>query len=153
MAKNNVLQLSYERAQSADLLEIQRLLESYKLPAEDIGEHIRHFVVARLEGRLVGVVGLEHSGASAVLRSLAVDGELRGSGIGKELYRRIVEYARGLGIKELGLLTTTAEGFFTNIGFDKCDNKTVPEYIRATKEYKYYCPSTAVVMTKRISEE
>ena len=150
MEKSKNAELTFGHALPWDVAEVRQLLDMSKLPSEDIGEHIAHVLVARLGGRIVGVAGLELSGSSAVLRSLAVIAHKQGTSLGKELYGRIVDYAKSLGVKELGLLTTTAEGFFSKAGFTRIEKDQWPEYIRTTKEYRFYCPSTAVFMTKSI---
>ena len=130
---------------------IRRILAESDLPSEDIMEHLPHFLVAEEGDEMVGTVGLEVRGPEALLRSLAVIERLRGKGVGGLLYSRMVEKARSLGVRELGLLTTTAEGFFRKVGFKTCDKKDIPLYISSSKEYTTYCPSTAVCMTKTLT--
>ncbi|MGB2867599.1 MAG: arsenic resistance N-acetyltransferase ArsN2 [Bacteroidota bacterium] len=130
--------------------EIRFLLEKSQLPSEDIGDHLEHFLVAKSDGKVVGAVGLELFGTSALLRSLVVDGTERGKGLGKELYRAVVKHAKDRGVKELGLLTTTAEGFFAKEGFQKAEGEKIPAYIKSTKEYQILCPSSAICMVRRI---
>ena len=130
--------------------EIRLLLENSQLPSEDIGDHLEHFLVAKSEGKVVGAVGLELFGASALLRSLVVERAQRGKSLGKELYRAVVTHAKDRGVNELGLLTTTAEGFFAKEGFRKVEGEMIPAYVKSTKEYQILCPSSAVCMVKRI---
>lgn len=151
MDKNIEYTVTIAPPSGSEVSAIQDLLRSCDLPWEDISEHFDHFLVAREGNRIVGAVGLEHAGLSGVIRSLAVAEELRGTGIGRELYGRIVDHAQHLGVTELGLLTTTAEGFFAREGFQRCARDQAPEYLRRTKEFQQYCPSSAVCMTKRIS--
>lgn len=151
MEKNVHNTLTFDSPSGSEVQAVQGLLRACGLPWEDIHDHFDHFLVARQGKRIVGAVGLEHAGSSGVIRSLAVAEEFRGTGIGRQLYRRIVDHARQLGVTELGLLTTTAEGFFEREGFRTCGSEQVPEYVRTTKEYLQYCPSSAVCMTKQIS--
>lgn len=150
MERNVHSTLTFDSPSGSEVAAVQDLLRGCELPWEDIREHFDHFLVARQGERIVGVVGLERAGLSGVIRSLAVEEELRGTGIGRELYRRIVEHARHLGVTELGLLTTTAERFFAREGFRQCARDQAPEYLRRTKEFQHYCPSSAVCMTKQI---
>jgi amino-acid N-acetyltransferase len=62
----------------------------------------------------------------------------------------IFSYAHELGVKELYLLTTTAEKFFPKLGFDSIDRDNVPTPIQATEEFSSICPSTAVCMVKKL---
>jgi len=138
------------QAREEDVAAIQRLLRNSNLPADDAGEHWRTFLVAVSRGEVVGTVGLEVAGSSGLLRSLAVAEPLRGIGLGWQLYNQIVEKARTLCIRELGLLTTTAEGFFSRAGFRKKEPSDIPSYIASSKEYTTYCPSSAVIMTRPV---
>ena len=150
MEKNSIVAVSIRPARKGDEVAIQGLLRLAELPSEDVSEHLETFLVAVVGGEIVGTVGLEVTGSSGLLRSLAVAVPLRGIGLGKLLYGEIVEKARSLGIQRLGLLTTTAEGFFARVGFEKEKRSDIPPFIALSKEYKIYCPSTAVVMTKTI---
>ena len=73
------------------------------------------FIVAEREGELIGVAGLEVYGASALLRSVAVEDGWRGSGVGKALIDRALDQARQAGIEDVFLLTTTAERYFPRL--------------------------------------
>jgi len=150
MEKNSIAAVSIRPARKGDEAAIQGLLRLAELPSEDVSEHLETFLVAVVGGEIVGTVGLEVTGSSGLLRSLAVAVPLRGIGLGKLLYGEIVEKARSLGIQRLGLLTTTAEGFFARVGFEKEKRSDIPPFIALSKEYKIYCPSTAVIMTKTI---
>ena len=150
MEKNSLAAVSIRPARKGDDVAIQCLLRLAELPSEDVSEHLETFLVAVVGGEIVGTVGLEVTGSSGLLRSLAVAVPLRGIGLGKLLYGEIVEKARSLGIQRLGLLTTTAEGFFARVGFEKEKRSDIPPFLALSKEYKIYCPSTAVIMTKTI---
>lgn len=140
-------------ADPGDEKSIKRLLSASGLPHEDMAQHLRHFILAKSDHDLIGVVGLEVLGELGLLRSLAVAPPHRNKGIGTILYGRILAYAHLQGIKELYLLTTTAEGFFSKLGFCKVDRNNVPPPIQATKEFQTFCPSTAVCMVKGRDEE
>ena len=69
--------LELRTARSADLTEVLALLGRAQLPTAGVAEALSHFVVAESEGKLVGVAGLEVYGASALLRSVAVEDSWR----------------------------------------------------------------------------
>lgn len=102
--------IRYEFARPRDEKAIKRLLTRAELPSEDIGRHLRHMIVAWSGGRLICCVDLELHREFGLLRSLAVAPDHRGKGLGRILYERIIAYAHLQGIKELRLLTNTAEG-------------------------------------------
>ncbi|MBI2620148.1 MAG: GNAT family N-acetyltransferase [Ignavibacteriales bacterium] len=133
-------------ARKEDLGEIQELLKSADLPWQDVAEHLSDFLVARSGESIIGAVGLEISGTGALLRSLVVQPAVRRTGVGNALYRRILDQARRRGIREVGLLTTTAEGFFLKAGFEKHDKGQVPDFVRTSREFRELCPSSAVYM-------
>jgi hypothetical protein len=66
-------------AQESDLPAVLGLLARAHLPTAGVADAPSHFVMAESEGKLVGVVGLEVYGESALLRSAAVEESWRGS--------------------------------------------------------------------------
>jgi amino-acid N-acetyltransferase len=107
-----------------------------------------HFLVADSEGDVVAVAGLESYGASALLRSVAVSPEWRGSGLGRQLVDRLLTEAREQGIQDIYLLTTTAEHYFPRLGFGCITRDDVPEPVRDSVEFRDACPASATVMRR-----
>jgi len=142
--------LTIRPAAQSDLIQIQQLLKDSNLPFEDIAEHIADFVVAEEGQNMIGVAGLEIHGKAGLLRSVAVTESHRSKGIGSLLYNQVVSQAQQKGLRELSLLTTTAEEFFGKKGFRKVKGETIPQYVKSTKEYQIFCASTAVCMKKKI---
>jgi len=134
------------QATLVDLASIEQLLESTSLPTLGVLEHIRHFLVAESEGKIVGAIGLEVYGETALLRSAVVASELQRTGIGSLLYARNVEQARRLGVQRLILLTNTAEEYFARKGFTTIDQETVIGPVTTSVEFTGACPSHAVCM-------
>jgi amino-acid N-acetyltransferase len=141
-------EIRFRKATLSDLPAVRALLRGCDLPIEDLTpDHLEHFVLCHIQDRLVGSVGLEVvSGELALLRSLAVAPEERARGVGRELWTRAREQARTLAVRRLYLLTTTAESLFRKWGFQRVPRDVVPEEIRATVEFSWLCPATAVVM-------
>jgi len=131
---------------------IRQLLTLCGLPHEDITpEHLHHFWVIKERGEILGTVGLEIFGRSALLRSLAVDPRFRKRGFASELAKRAEDFAASLKIKELYLLTLTAESFFRKRGYQKTERNSVPSEIRGTTEFQSLCPASSVCMAKALS--
>lgn len=131
---------------AADVL---RLLATCSLPTADLApHHFQHFLGIVESGALIGVVGLEIFGEVALLRSLAVDAEKRGCGLGGILVDRAEERAQAAGVRELYLLTTTAESFFLHRGYERFDRDQAPEAIRTTSEFSHLCPASSVLMRR-----
>ena len=128
---------------------IRQLLALCGLPHEDITpEHLDHFLVIKEKGEILGSVGLEILGRSALLRSLAVDPRFRKRGFASELTKKAEEYSASLKIKELFLLTMTAEKFFLRRGYQKTERNSAPPEIQGTTEFQSFCPDSSVCMVK-----
>ncbi len=128
---------------------IRQLLILCELPQEDITpEHLRHFLVLKEKGEIIGVVGVEVLSRLGLLRSLAVDPRYRGRGFALHLTEKGEEYAASLKIEAVYLLTMTAEGFFAKRGYQKVERTSVPAPVQGTAEFKNLCPVSAVCMVK-----
>jgi amino-acid N-acetyltransferase len=138
-------------ATAADLPAVLALLGRTGLPTEGVvSDVLPDFVIAEDEGTLVGVVGLEVYRESALLRSAAVEESWRGSGVGRALIDRALALAQERGIRDVFLLTTTAEHYFPRFGFACVGPESVPDGVRASAEFQGACPSTAVIMRKSV---
>lgn len=131
---------------------VKRLLAESGLPTADIAAgHMEHFFGCGAPSGLAGVVGLELYGNAGLLRSLAVAAPERGRGLGKRLVAHAERYAQEHGVKEVYLLTTTAEAFFSRLGYRRVERDAVPDAIKATREYAGICPASSAVMTRKLS--
>jgi amino-acid N-acetyltransferase len=135
---------------SSDIISIRRLLEANGLPTEDLEHSMVHFFGVYDGLGLAGVVGLEPLGEAGLLRSLAVGQELRNSGLGTRLVREVEAAAVEHRVRELFLLTTTAEPFFGRRGYQRRSREEAPRAIQETTEFKSICPSTAAFMAKAL---
>ena len=142
--------LEFRTARSADLPHVLDLLGRAHLPTAGVAESLPHFIVAELEGKLIGVAGLEVYGASALLRSVAVEDRWRGTGVGRTLIDRALGQASQGGIHDIFLLTTTAEHYFPRFGFACVSRDEVTAEMRASVEFQDACPDSAVVMRKSL---
>jgi len=141
-----------EPAEIDDIAAIRRLLAMCDLPYSDItASHLGRFWVVRDAEGLVGVVGLEIAGDTALLRSLAVSPRARGSGCGESLLRHAEAYARSQCVRTVYLLTLTAAGYFSLRGYERTERADAPPAIRATAEFQDLCPDSAVCLMKRIA--
>ena len=145
--------MKIRKATNRDLDAVEGLLSANDLPLDGIKENFYRFVVAEEGGRIIGAVGLEKFGSVALLRSAVVSNEHRGSGVGRRLVERILEYAEENGIEELFLLTTTAEDYFPRFGFTRTTRSAVPPAVKASAEFRGACPDTALVMMRRIATQ
>jgi amino-acid N-acetyltransferase len=137
-------------ASPSDLPAVLALLDRTQLPTAGVAEALPHFVVAEDKGQVVGAVGLEIYGSSALLRSAAVEERLRGCGVGRALIDRALEIARARGVNDVFLLTTTAEHYFPRFGFSCVSRELVTPEVRGSVEFTEACPASAVVMRKSL---
>ena len=129
-----------------DLESVLRLLMAAGLTAEGVAEHFRTFWVAEAGGAIVGAVGLERYGRSALLRSLVVNSAHRGRGLGQALTRRALDEAAAGDHSDVYLLTESAEEFFPRFGFAPIDRERVPDEVRRSVQFQGACPETCAVM-------
>ena len=132
---------------SRNLGEVKTLLAACGLPTSDLRDD-GVFLVARDDGQLCGVAGLEPLGASALLRSVAVDPKWRRKGVARALCDALVRQARTQGAQRLYLLTTDADRYFSSLGFSKTERNALPAEVRATTQFTETCPQTAIAMSR-----
>jgi len=137
--------------QAADLDVIEAFLDREHLPLAGLRACPQHMFVARAGNRIIGCASLELYGDAALLRSVAVDAEYRGSGIGAELTRAALRLAERRAVSTVYLLTTTAEQFFPRFGFEMIDRADVPPAVRMSAEFAHACPASAFVMRKFVT--
>jgi amino-acid N-acetyltransferase len=140
--------VNYGAATRVDLQSIVRLLETCELPSNDVDVHLDHFIVAKEADSIVGCIGMETEGP--LLRSLAVDTSQRNRGVAQHLCERLLEHAKQQGVQEIFLLTTTAAKFFEKTGFEQIPREEAPESIRKNRQFTELCPSSAVLMSKKL---
>jgi len=146
-------QILIREAIKDDLKAVMSLLDRASLPSVDIEKHLLTFFVLENVRTIVGAIGMELYGDTALLRSLVVEKNYRNKGCGKELYYTLISKATKLNVINIYLLTETAEGFFSKEGFKKIEREQVPPSIKQTNEYSTLCPEGAVCMVKRLNEE
>ena len=145
---------SIKMAKKSDLPRILDLLGEVNLHTQGVTDHIGDFLQLMEEGKtsshLLGRVGLEIYGESALLRSLAVKPEHQGMGYGKSLTKAIIQYAKKKKVKTLFLLTDTAESFFTKAGFKRVERDAVPPGVKQSVEFTSVCPVSSACMMMTI---
>jgi amino-acid N-acetyltransferase len=130
---------------------IKSLLRDCGLPSDDISAtHLENFFVIKDSDQILGSVGIEICGEFGLLRSLALTESLRGQGIGTRLVKHIEEYAHSKKINSIYLLTTTADQFFTRIGYQTMARESAPKLVQETTEFQSICPASAICMCKQL---
>jgi amino-acid N-acetyltransferase len=122
------------------------LLEAAGLPTAGVPRTMVDFLVANRADGLAGAIGLERYGSGALLRSAVVRPGDQGTGIGAALVSALLDRARDGGLREIYLLTTTAERWFPRFGFTPIEREQVPDAVRVSVEFREACPASAAVM-------
>ena len=139
-------------ATPADLPATIKLLETAGLPVADLSAD-RLALIAEQNDIFQGVIGQESFGESALLRSLVVSVEARGSGVGAALVAALEGSAATKGVREMWLLTIDAGAFFTRLGYATRNRTDAPTAIQTTAEFSDLCPGDAVLMSKLMQHQ
>ena len=84
--------------------------------------------MAKDNDKLIGYGALHiHSPSLAEIRSLIVDKDYRGQGIGIDIVNFCIEEAKELGIDSLLVLTYLPQ-FFQKMGFEEIEKTAIPEH-------------------------
>jgi amino-acid N-acetyltransferase len=145
------------RAKTSDVAAIHTLVAHYAaqgllLPraADEIRANIGHFIVQEDGHRVVSCLSLESYGADlAEIRSIAVDPESRGQGLGARLIAFAIAGARRRGIARV-FAVTHAPKFFERQGFAAAARQSLTEKIERdcrTCSQQRTCKLVAVIAT------
>jgi len=126
------------KAKIKDIKEIQNLINSFAkkdlmLPRSlnELYENLRDFWVAEENNKVLGCCALHVSWDDlAEIKSLAVQKNKQGKGLGKQLVYVSISEAKELGAKRVFVLTYRSE-FFRKFGFKKIKHSDLPHKIWA----------------------
>ncbi len=147
---------SVRPAQAADvagIVEVIRPLEEagvlVRRERDRLEQEIEYFLVAELDGIVVGCCAVYPYGGHAELACLAVHENYRrqaGPGLGQGLLQAAHEQARRLGASELFVLTTQTKDWFLEQGF----SETSPQQLPRQKQSLYNWQRNSIVMSKQL---
>jgi amino-acid N-acetyltransferase len=140
-----------QKATEQDRAAIIGLLQSQKLPTEDLPAVLDDFFTATENDNLVGLIGLERYGADGLLRSMVVHPDYRNRQIAERLVQQLEETAKASSISAIYLLTETAEKYFSKKGYDIVPHSEVPPLVMQSSEFSHVCPASATVMKKALA--
>ena len=95
---------------------------------------------------LIAIGALQIKGLIALLRSVAVLERNRGMGLAVRMTRHLLEVARTNGVRDIYLLTESAEHYFTRFGFQAVERNSLPAYVQSTRQFESLCPASAQAM-------
>jgi N-acetylglutamate synthase-like GNAT family acetyltransferase len=143
-------QIHFRPGVPADLPSVRQLLVAQSLPNDGVVEWVERFWIAEEDGILAGVAGLEDYGDVGLLRSVAVAPSHQSHGVGAALVDAVLEDAGNRGVREVYLLTTTADRYFRKLGFVATSRSSAPATLLASVEFRGACPESAVLMHRTI---
>ena len=129
--------VTIRKAQIGDVAAISALVGRFaalnlmlpRSPSSLFGALRDFFVATDASERLIGCAALAiMSGDLAEVRSLAVEPESQGLGLGRRLVGAAMDEARQLGLPKVFALTR-APGFFEKLGFEHTDMKALPQKV------------------------
>ncbi|BAN28073.1 arsenate reductase (glutaredoxin) [Caballeronia insecticola] len=131
---------------------LAQALAGARLPTDDLSEPGRSFFsFATLAGNSVGFGGFEQYGSDVLVRSVVIEPQRRGKGIGRNVVAILLREAFDLGARTAWVLTTDASTFFGKTGFKRVERETAPASILATRQASDLCPATALLLTRAIT--
>ena len=139
-------EIAISAAKASDVPEIKKLLVASGLPVAGVDAHWKTFVVARDRGHIVACGGSEPYATVALIRSVAVASDHRGSGLGRRIVRQLLDRLASRGLRDFYLLTTTAEEYFKKRGFKTVALEEVHPLLLQSREFQDACPANAVCM-------
>jgi len=142
--------VALHNASQGELPDILALLDECELPKEGLTAHLSTTIVARNGSEIVGCSALELYEEFALLRSVAVKPLYRSRGLGLRLTKAALDLASEYKVSNVYLLTSSADMFFSKLGFESISRADVPENVRRSVEFTTLCPDTATVMTKAL---
>jgi amino-acid N-acetyltransferase len=127
---------------------IRALLARSGLPTSDLEASQPQFIVLCEGAQIIGAGALQPFGSIALLRSVAVEPQRRGSGLGRMIVRELERRACASDIAQLVLFTQTAKRFFEYQGYQEIDRRQVPQGVQGSEEFRTLCPTSATCMVK-----
>lgn len=125
--------------------ELVAALAASGLPTEDLRtEPFRYY---SWDDRAWGGIGV---GEDALLRSVLVRSDSRGSGVGRDVVEALAVRAKADGVRRLWLLTTDASAFFARLGWTNVDRSEAPAVVESSSQFSSLCPASAALMVRAL---
>lgn len=139
------------RSTAADVEAVEALLVDADLPLDDAAAAIASLgVVGREDGRIVAAAAIERYDDAGLLRSVVVDANERGAGLGHQIVGAAEDLAREVGLRDLYLITETAVDWFPRLGYVVVDRAVATAAVGASIEFTTVCRDKGVPMHKRL---
>ncbi len=97
-------------------------------------------------GNLQACGAIEDYGELGLLRSVAIEPNLQGQGLGKALLAALEQQAQQQGLHTLYLLTTSAEAFFAAHDYRPIERTAADSRLHASAQWGAICSSAALTV-------
>jgi N-acetylglutamate synthase-like GNAT family acetyltransferase len=135
----------FRRATATDVPRMTELIAAADLPPLFIEEYLDGFVTAERAGKVIACGGLEIYDDCGVIRSVVVDPDSRGLGLGLQLAETLMADARTAGVGHIYLLTMDAWNFWLRLGFADVTFDEWREAARACWQYQFCSQNTELL--------
>ncbi len=117
---------------------MKALLEAHRLPTTELEDCLEHFVVAERDGQLIGCGGLELyvEDSAGLVRSMAVEADLHGTGVGRNILEWVEAHGSELSLTRLFLFTIDAAPFYERFGYERVGLDVFPPTGQRSWQYR-----------------
>jgi amino-acid N-acetyltransferase len=129
--------VTFRAAVSADVPRLAELIAAASLPPLFIEEYLGGFIAAERAGTVIACGGVEFYGESAVIRSVVVDPEAQGLGLGRRIAEQLMDKIREHGGADIYLVTADALPFWQHMGFSELSFDDWAEDPRACWQFQF----------------
>lgn len=127
--------IRYEKAKLSDIALMQELVKEEVQKgiilfrsSDEMATNIRSYILAKDDDAIIGFGALHfHAFDLAEVRSLIVDKNYQGKGIGRGIVEALLEEGKNLGVKKIFTLTYV-KGFFESLGFKEIPKESLPAH-------------------------
>jgi len=133
-------------ATEADWPHVEKMLVDANMPLDGARAAMPDFLVAAHSDEIVGAAALEQYASAALLRSVVVRSDMRGTGVGHLLVAQLLATTPLLGVKQVALLTKSKVDFFRRFGFYVVSRTEAPAAVQESVEFRMIFPDTVVAM-------
>jgi 4-nitrophenyl phosphatase len=136
-------------ASGPDLPHIATMLHHGGLPAGAARERLGRTMVAETDRKPIATASWEQFDGTGLLRSVAVQPEVRRAGAGTVVVAATLKRMLQDGVRDVYLVTESAERFFAACGFKTIEREDLPEEIKKHPQLVRECPASAPAMHLR----
>lgn len=127
--------IHYEKAKLSDIALMQELVKEEVQKgiilfrsSDEMATNIRSYILAKDDDAIIGFGALHfHAFDLAEVRSLIVDKNYQGKGIGRGIVEALLQEGKNLGVKKIFTLTYV-KGFFESLGFKEIPKESLPAH-------------------------